>query len=458
MPRSKYGLIYILLMRYAARRSLMLHAVIMAGLLFHAAAYSATHSAALTAAPSHDPARWPLWMNATGPDATATATDPPLTLPQAKPAATDPYWIERWGRLSPAIAWNDITMDLVVKYQQNPLRAVRAMALLHAAMHDALVLCARVQCDEAPTRIALHAAAGRTLRHLYPQESPGRFDALALSAAHATVTANARDGNLQQGWRLGHAAARAAIARALDDGADLTRDLNARPSPRPGLWRSAPPMHIHDPAEPRAGEWRTWVLKSGAEIDPPPPVEYNSAAYWAEVDEVRRTAAALTPQQKKIADDWNLDLGTITPAGVWNQHARRAALENKLDLAQTTRLYAALNIAMMDAFIACWHAKLKWWTQRPITAIRDKQDANFLPHIVTPPFPGYVSGHASASGAASAVLGAFFPGQAEKFRLDAEEAAISRLYGGIHFTSDNNEGLHLGQRVGERVTTHLQQK
>jgi hypothetical protein len=261
---------------------------------------------------------------------------------------------------------------------------------------------------------------------------------------------------MHTGWRLGQVAARAAIARALDDGADLARDLAARPSPRAGMWRAAPPMNIHDPVEPRAGEWRPWVLKNGAEFEPPPPIVYDSAAYWAEVDEVRRTAAALTPQQKRIAEDWNLDLGTITPAGVWNRHARRIALERKLGVAETTRLYAALNIAMMDAFIACWHAKLKWWTQRPITAIRDKHDANFLPHIITPPFPSYVSGHASASGAAAAVLGVFFPDQANAFNRDAEEAARSRLYGGIHFTSDNNEGLNLGRRVGERVVARLQ--
>ena len=215
-------------------------------------------------------------------------------------------------------------------------------------------------------------------------------------------------------------------------------------------------MNIHDPTEPRAGEWRPWVLKNGAEIEPPPPIPYDSAAYWDEVEEVRRTAAALTPQQKKIADDWNLDLGTITPAGVWNRHARRIALERKLDIAETTRLYATLNIAMMDAFIACWHVKMKWWTQRPITAIRDKYDANFMPHIVTPAFPGYVSGHASASGAASVVLGAFFPDQVDQFAQAAEAAARSRLFGGIHFSSDNNEGLKLGRAIGERVIARRQ--
>ena len=419
--------------------------------LSFAAPLATAHSATL----SGHPAQWHLWLDVSLADGIVA---PSFSLPASKPAAPDAAWLERWGQLSPVLAWNDTVIDLIVKYQHNPLRATRAMALMHAAMHDALVLCAREACGDIATRIALHAAASRTLRHLYPQESPGRFDALALSAAHATLSANPAAGALPTGWRLGHAAARAAIARALDDGADLQRDLAARPSARPGMWRAAPPMNIHDPAEPRAGEWRTWVLKSGAELEPPPPIPYDSAAYWAEVDEVRRTAARLTPQQKKLAEDWNLDLGTITPAGVWNRHARRIVLERKLAVADTTRLYATLNIAMMDAFIACWHAKLKWWTQRPITAIRDKYDANFLPHLVTPAFPGYVSGHACASGAAAVVLGAFFPEQAGQFNRDAADAARSRLYGGIHFTSDNTEGLRLGRRVGERVMARLQQK
>jgi hypothetical protein len=165
------------------------------------------HSAVLPA----DPARWNLWLDVTSVMDTAIPT---LPLPAAKPATPDSAWLERWGRLPPAIAWSDTVIDLIVKYQQNPLRATRAMALMHAAMHDALVLCASEQCSVAATRIALHAAAGRTLRHLYPAESPGRFDALALSAAYATITAHPADGNVQNGWRLGHAAARAAIARA----------------------------------------------------------------------------------------------------------------------------------------------------------------------------------------------------------------------------------------------------
>jgi membrane-associated phospholipid phosphatase len=77
-------------------------------------------------------------------------------------------------------------------------------------------------------------------------------------------------------------------------------------------------------------------------------------------------------------------------------------------------------------------AKFKWWTERPITVTREKLDPDFLSHVITPAFPGYVSGHATVSGAASAVLSAFFPDRADELQGMAEEAAMSRLYAGIH--------------------------
>jgi membrane-associated phospholipid phosphatase len=83
-----------------------------------------------------------------------------------------------------------------------------------------------------------------------------------------------------------------------------------------------------------------------------------------------------------------------------------------------------------------------------VTAIRRLIDPVWLSYIVTPPFPSYVSGHSTTSGAASTVLASFFPGQAGELNAMAEQAAVSRLYGGIHFSSDNETGLELGRRIG----------
>jgi membrane-associated phospholipid phosphatase len=88
---------------------------------------------------------------------------------------------------------------------------------------------------------------------------------------------------------------------------------------------------------------------------------------------------------------------------------------------------------------------------RPVTVIRERFDPNFLPHLITPPHPSYVSGHSSVSGAAEVALAAFFPERKSELHAYAEEAAMSRLWGGIHYRSDDDEGLQLGRRVAERV-------
>jgi hypothetical protein len=104
-----------------------------------------------------------------------------------------------------------------------------------------------------------------------------------------------------------------------------------------------------------------------------------------------------------------------------------------LSARETARVMAAMNVAIFDAFVACWHAKLRHWTPRSVTVIRDALDAAFTPHIATPGFPAYLSGHAMISGAASEVLAAYAPAQRAPTEAAAAEAALSRLYGGIHF-------------------------
>ncbi len=140
---------------------------------------------------------------------------------------------------------------------------------------------------------------------------------------------------------------------------------------------------------------------------------------------------------------------------MWNLHAKKLALERKLDAAQTARVFSTLNVAMLDAMIACWHTKYKWWIERPVTVIRDHRDPDFLPYLYTPAHPSYPSGHASASGAAAEALAAFFPEETANLQAMAKEAAMSRLYGGIHFRTDNEDGLELGRKIGARAVARM---
>jgi membrane-associated phospholipid phosphatase len=157
---------------------------------------------------------------------------------------------------------------------------------------------------------------------------------------------------------------------------------------------------------------------------------------------------SLSAEQKRLADYWADGPGTATPPGHWNVIALDLVREADWGTVRTARLFAALNTAQADAFIACWDAKYAYWSLRPVTAIRELIDPSWLPYITTPPFPSYVSGHSTTSGAASSVLAALFPTRADALAAMAEEAAVSRLYGGIHFRSDNEVGLELGRRVG----------
>jgi hypothetical protein len=386
------------------------------------------------------------------------AAGDPLHIDIASPISPDTrtVLVARWGSY-PSLAWNELALQGIEKYRLNPLRAARLLAHLHAALHDAWLQCAQAQLGPRCVRVAQHAAAGRVMQHFLPEEAPGRFMSLAISAL-ASMQLRPADNQDRRALAHGNTAAWAAISRALTDGADRPLLAPRRPPPQPGTWRPTPPLFAINPSEQGAPRWRTWLLKSGDEVLPPPPLAYGSPQYVAEVREVLEVNRSLTEAQKKIADDWNLDVGTATPPGVWNRHAMKLIRERGLGMESATQVLAETNLAMFDALVACWNAKMKWWTERPITEVRERFDPSFVPHVTTPPFPGYVSGHASASGAAAYVLGARIPEIRDEVLAMAKDAAMSRLYGGIHLRSDNDEGLKLGLEVGRRAIERLDAK
>ena len=214
-----------------------------------------------------------------------------------------------------------------------------------------------------------------------------------------------------------------------------------------------PPGYVSSPLEPTAPSWRTWNLSSGSQFRPGAPPAFGGAQWLAEVQQVYDVSQRLTAEQKAIALYWADGAGTVTPPGHWNKVALELIREQGLTTPQAARVLAALNTAQADAFIASWDAKYAYWTMRPVTAIRMLIDPSWSPLITTPPFPSYVSGHATTSGAASIVLGHFFPAEAERLRAMATEAAMSRLYGGIHFPTDNSVGLELGRSVGQAAVS-----
>lgn len=323
--------------------------------------------------------------------------------------------------------WIEATLAEIASNRINPPRAARALALVSVAMHDAV----RGRGNRGGDAAAA-GAASTVLTYLFPAEG-GRFLALAGEKSR------------KQAFRRGQRVGARIVARARQDGSDA--DWSGRMPSGPGVWTPTPPAFL-SPLEPLVGTWRTWNLRSGSQFRPAPPPTFAGERFRAEAREVYDVSRSLTPEQKRIADFWADGVGTVTPPGHWNQIALELVHWRRLSTRASARVFATLNTAQADAFIACWDAKFTYWSERPITTIRREFDPTWQSYITTPPFPSYVSGHATTSGAASAVLARFFPAARAQLQAWAAEAAVSRLYGGIHFRSDNEIGLQLGQRVG----------
>jgi membrane-associated phospholipid phosphatase len=327
--------------------------------------------------------------------------------------------------------WIDLELSTIARDRVNPPRASRELAYLSAAMYLAALAGGNSRDD------AVAGAAAAVLTYFHADEA-ARIDALAAQLADRTSLA----------FGGGRLIGNLLVKRVENDGGDAVWPVGTEPKGDP-FWIPTPPGFVYPPLEPLAGTWRTWNLRTGSQFRPGPPPAYGSPQFLAELNEVYAVSQSLTDEQKRIADFWADGTGTVTPPGHWNAIAVDLVKAAGFSTLRTAQLFSALNTAQADAFIACWDAKFTYWSIRPITAILRLIDPNWLSYIVTPPFPSYVSGHSTTSGAASTVLAGFFPQRANELAALADEAAVSRLYGGIHFSSDNVAGLALGRRVGQ---------
>jgi hypothetical protein len=193
------------------------------------------------------------------------------------------------------------------------------------------------------------------------------------------------------------------------------------------------------------------------------------------------TSSTRTQDQTDIARFWADGAGTATPPGHWNLIAQDVAIAKGNSLEDNARLFALLGIGLADAAIVSWDNKYEYDMWRPITAIAKadqdgndatEADANWRPLLTTPPFPTYTSGHSTFSGTAATILAAFYGSDDFSFTTGAEgaivsdrsfdgfwaaaeEAGASRIYGGIHFAFDNQDGLAHGRALGEWVSGAL---
>jgi hypothetical protein len=207
------------------------------------------------------------------------------------------------------------------------------------------------------------------------------------------------------------------------------------------MWYSAPGI---PPLGIALATSRGWLLDSASQFRPGPPPAYGSPAFQAALQDVRRAARERTAEQARIARQWN----DVDPSVPWNESASAALRRHHVSDAEAARVLAVLNVAAADAIIACFDAKYHYWSIRP-----SQVDTTLVlaDSVDLPNFPSYPSGHACSAGAFDAVLGHFFPRERAEFTRIAEEQAMSRLYGGIHYRFDNDAGLALGRVVGRYV-------
>lgn len=223
---------------------------------------------------------------------------------------------------------------------------------------------------------------------------------------------------------------------------------------------------------PNWGNNRPFAMKTGDACPLSAPLDYSedpTSAFYAEAMEVYTTTKALTDDQKKIARFWSDDpMLSPTPPGHWISIALEILAKTDADTAHCADTLARVGIAVADGFIGCWNTKFQYDLLRPVTYIKRVIDPKWEPMLITPPFPEYPSGHSTQSGAAAAVLTAIF-GEGFAFsdatHVDdglpardfpdfwaaANQAAISRLYGGIHFRAAIERGLEQGRCIGDHV-------
>ena len=198
---------------------------------------------------------------------------------------------------------------------------------------------------------------------------------------------------------------------------------------KPGSWRGKFAML------PLAGKNKTVVLESGSEFRPGPPPDF--AKGMEEMKNYKQTFRTLSNAFYWASQSWFME------------NLAKKIFENNLHLnpPRAARINAVVNVTSYDAFVACWDAKYTYWGIRP-----NQYDTTFRPAIIiTPPFPGYPSGHAALSGAMAEIYSYFFPDEKDLFRQKAKDAAESRFQAGIHFRTDNEVALELGKKVATKI-------
>ena len=408
--------------------------------------------------------------------------------------------IQYWSNNS-AVRWNEIALELIAKYNlipgpneddtytlpnaanpdgpppfpfAHPPYASRVLAYLSVAQFDGLIAAwhykyeynrpAPYQHDGSisyaysdntipsfPSEDAVIATVSKTiLSAMFPLEKNYLAELEAEHLQTLRLTGGNVDSDIAAGKIIGTEISGLALSRASTDGMSkaqtnkaVSDSIKAAAFARFGWqWENQELPKRGVGLTPLLGKVKLWNVPNVELTRPPVPPALDSPELAADIKILEDYAANVTPERRRISDFWQDGLGTYTPPGHWNAFASSFIVKYKMNPLRTVRTLAYMNMAIMDGGISCWDAKYYYHYPRPIQLIQ-----GFETIAGTPNFPAYTSGHSVFSSAAAEVLAYIFPQEAALVRGWAEEAAISRNYGGIHWTFDSIVGTEQGKNV-----------
>jgi membrane-associated phospholipid phosphatase len=413
--------------------------------------------------------QWKAWVLASGNDITVGAP-PAETSDQTRTELTELRRLqqERSPSANTAIQyynavpatqrWNELAFALARAEKQSTNSQARLAAILHTALHDAVIATwvAKYQFNrKQPSQVARdvvpivpisgeanafepsypseHAAIAGTavgiLTAFFPKEEANlKAMAAELGQTRLLMGVNYRS-DIDAGLALGHAVAQKALARAATDGSG-TKWTGTIPN-GPGLWVGK------DPLEPLQGGYKPWLMTRGDQFRPGPPPAFGSPEFQEEMALLKRINTSPTPSQRAIART----TAAKSFDRIW-EPAYALVLRERLSVPREVRLLAPVAVVQFDAYIAAHDVKYTYWRLRPNMA-----DPSIVPLISVPNHPAYVSNAAIVSSAVAELVGHMFPQDKDTWRYMGDEAGLSRIYAGIHYPSDERAGNHMGKSL-----------
>jgi membrane-associated phospholipid phosphatase len=339
-----------------------------------------------------------------------------------------------------SVGWNAIERNLLIKHRfgdQNA--ALRQFAYLSLAQYNAVIAAENGQdaATHPSEQAAVAGASAAVLAYFYPDEE---------SFLNAQIVVQ-RDGEhwpgeSQTDFAAGEAVGRGVGAQVIASAAtDRFNDPWTGTIPVcPGCWHSNAPGIA--PIHPQEGQMRPFFLTSGDQFRPAPPPTFGSVEFLAALAEIRQFSDTRTHEQDSIAKFWAFPVGTALVAGYWNGVASNLIVQFRQDERKAAHTLALMNMAALDALTASHEAKYYYWLIRPTQA-----DPLITLSIGLPNHPSYPSNHAAVSTTNAMILGAIFPSEAGRLAARADEAGLSRLYGGIHYRFDKTAGEDIAHNI-----------